>query len=448
MDLGRLTKNVSNIFNSVTASAQEDYDPMVGKQLTANNVRYTIRKKIGAGGFADVYSAQDATGNWFAIKILRAHDAEAQESARIEIALCQKLTANPSFLKFVHSGQKDMENGRGKEYTIITELCTGGNVFELLQSGNLTHEQIVRVIYAAAKGIAHMHELGFTNRDVKLENLLIDANGRVKLCDFGSATRETHQPYDGWPLAQRTAVEESFQKYTTPMYRAPEILETYSNYPIGNALDVWALGCVLYYLCFRVHPFEDSAVTRICRVQIMPPREASVVPNELFKGLIMPCLNPDPRQRPTAQDFVQQIATFAKALQVNPEGPVAAAKKLDRPVSPNPPQRSAANAPPRPPPATQSRPTEESASAMIGALKGSGMSLFKNFKEKTAAVVSTVQSTYGSKGPTFISVTKRVHLAPILEGVPEPLAYSAEQSLKEAICQRGHPFLMVNLSKR
>lgn len=47
--------------------------------------------------------------------------------------------------------------------------------------------------------------------------------------------------------------------FTTPMYRAPEMLDTWSNHPIDHSVDIWALGCILYTLCYMQHPFEDSA---------------------------------------------------------------------------------------------------------------------------------------------------------------------------------------------
>lgn len=47
------------------------------------------------------------------------------------------------------------------------------------------------------------------------------------------------------------------------MYRAPEMLDTWSNYEIGPKVDIWSLGCVLYVLCFQRHPFQDSGKLRI-----------------------------------------------------------------------------------------------------------------------------------------------------------------------------------------
>lgn len=55
-----------------------------------------------------------------------------------------------------------------------------------------------------------------------------------------------------WSASQRGLLEEEMAKHTTPMYRAPEMVDTWNNYPITVAADVWALGCVLYVLCYQV----------------------------------------------------------------------------------------------------------------------------------------------------------------------------------------------------
>lgn len=61
-------------------------------------------------------------------------------------------------------------------------------------------------------------------------------------------------------------------RFTTPMYRAPEMVDTWSNFPVGLPVDVWALGCILYMLCYMKHPFEDSAKLRIINANYtLPP---------------------------------------------------------------------------------------------------------------------------------------------------------------------------------
>lgn len=60
-------------------------------------------------------------------------------------------------------------------------------------------------------------------------------------------------------------------RFTTPMYRAPEMVDTWTNYFVGTPVDVWAIGCILYTLCFMKHPFEDSAKLRILNANYSIP---------------------------------------------------------------------------------------------------------------------------------------------------------------------------------
>lgn len=58
------------------------------------------------------------------------------------------------------------------------------------------------------------------------------------------------------------------------MYRGPECLDTYNNFPIDHRLDVWALGCILYVLCYRQHPFADAAKLAILNAKYIIPANA------------------------------------------------------------------------------------------------------------------------------------------------------------------------------
>ena len=60
-------------------------------------------------------------------------------------------------------------------------------------------------------------------------------------------------------------------KNTTPMYRAPEMLDLYQDFPITEQSDIWALGCVLYLMCYNEHPYEDSAKLRIINANYTIP---------------------------------------------------------------------------------------------------------------------------------------------------------------------------------
>lgn len=109
----------------------------------------------------------------------------------------------------------------------------------------------------------HSQEPAIIHRDLKLENFLVSVGLEMKLCDFGSATTQIFEPDNSWSANKRSLIEDEIAKQTTPMYRAPEMLDLYSNQRIDTRVDIWALGCVLYVLCFNRHPFEDGAKLRI-----------------------------------------------------------------------------------------------------------------------------------------------------------------------------------------
>lgn len=79
------------------------------------------------------------------------------------------------------------------------------------------------------------------------------------------------------------------------MYRCPEQLDMYSNFPIGPKCDIWALGCILYYICYQKHPFEDSAKLRIVNANYTFPHADARY--QCFHDIIKGCLQIDPRNR-------------------------------------------------------------------------------------------------------------------------------------------------------
>lgn len=119
----------------------------------------------------------------------------------------------------------------------------------------MSEGQIIHIMIDVCNGIKHLHEKGIAHRDIKVENILLGGKS-FKLCDFGSASTKTLDP------SQCTAnhlddMMEDFEKYTTMMYRPPEMIDKYMKYVVDTQADVWMLGCVLFSLCFFMHPFQD-----------------------------------------------------------------------------------------------------------------------------------------------------------------------------------------------
>ncbi len=160
-----------------------------------------------------------------------------------------------------------------------------------------------------AVNFMHRSSPPITHRDLKIENLLVDAEGAIKLCDFGSATTRIYEPDQTWNMARRTTMEEELARFTTPMYRAPEMVDVWSDFPVGPAADVWSLGCVLFQLCFHSHPFEDGAKLRIINANYNIPEADET--HCAFHDLVRQALAVDPRLRPSAQQMLEHLGQVA-----------------------------------------------------------------------------------------------------------------------------------------
>ena len=89
---------------------------------------------------------------------------------------------------------------------------------------------------------------------------------------------EVAKHYTCVPISLYFSSHAQIQRNTTPMYRAPEMVDLYSNKPVNEKADIWALGCLLYKLCFKVHPFEDSAKLRILNANYkIPPTDSTYI---------------------------------------------------------------------------------------------------------------------------------------------------------------------------
>ncbi|CAH2293096.1 cyclin-G-associated kinase [Pelobates cultripes] len=205
----------------------------------------------------------------------------------------KKLSGHPNIVQFSSAasiGKEESDTGQG-EFLLLTELCK--------ENHNKTINQT-------------------TTTDV--ENLLLSNQGTIKLCDFGSATTIAHYPDYNWTAQKRAIVEDEITRNTTPMYRTPEIIDLYSNFPIGEKQDIWALGCILYLLCFKQHPFEDGAKLRIVNGKYSIPLSDSQY--TVFHSLINSMLKVNPEERLSITEVVSQLQEIAAARNVNPKSPI------------------------------------------------------------------------------------------------------------------------------
>ncbi|XP_010001836.1 PREDICTED: cyclin-G-associated kinase [Chaetura pelagica] len=239
----------------------------------------------------------------------------------------KKLSGHPNIVQFCSAasiGKEESDTGQG-EFLLLTELCKG-QLVEFLKKveskGPISCDTVLKIFYQTCRAVQHMHKQKppIIHRDLKVENLLISNQGTIKLCDFGSATTVAYYPDYNWSAQKRALVEEEITRNTTPMYRTPEMIDLYSNFPIAEKQDIWALGCILYLLCFRQHPFEDGAKLRIVNGKYVIPQNDTRY--SVFHDLIRSALKVNPEERLSITELVNQLQEIAAARNVNPKSPI------------------------------------------------------------------------------------------------------------------------------
>ena len=170
-------------------------------------------------------------------------------------------------------------------------MCLGDELYNyLLHNGPLPPEKVQKIFTQLVGAVAYVHNLSCVHRDLKLENILLDKNENVKLCDFGF-TRE----YEGKASYLQTFCG-------TVCYSAPEMLkgEKYA----GEKVDVWSLGIILYALLTGELPFDDDddMVTKH-KILGSEPKYPDTLPVDA-KALLVQLLSKRPLMRPTITDIL------------------------------------------------------------------------------------------------------------------------------------------------
>ncbi|KAK9890600.1 hypothetical protein WA026_011965 [Henosepilachna vigintioctopunctata] len=461
----------------------------VGQLIEISNVKLKIKKVIAQGGFAVVFVAQDiSTGKEYALKRLLSGDEESKKNIVQEINILKKLAGHPHIIQYLTASliDKSQTQHGQTEFLLVTELCTGGSLVNILQARSLAFdlETITKIFYQTCLAVSFMHSQQPTiiHRDLKIDNLLITADGFIKLCDFGSATSDLFNPDITWSANQHSSLEENLARFTTPMYRAPEMVDTWNNYGIGPPVDIWALGCILYTLCFMRHPFEDAAKLRIVNANYTIPADPKF---NCFHEIIRGCFQADPQKRFTISDILERVAAIAETNGFNPKGSFQiiettqisennsestnGVKRPTLPSRPDPPMNqfsSPNHQPQRPPQPLIQKPVvpERSSpilnhpknvdtkhSGLFSSIKGGAGSFFKNLKDTSSKVMATVQQSIGRTDLDISYITSRIVVMPFpSEGLESAYRVNHYEDVKTFLDTR-HPnnkYSIYNLSSR
>lgn len=247
---------------------------------------YDKQACIGGGSFGKVYKGLDKrTGHPVAIKIIDVENAEDEVDDIIqEISILSELHS-PYVTKYYGSYLK------GSDLWIVMEFCSGGSCADLMKPGLIPEEYICIVLRELLLGLEYLHSDNKLHRDIKAANILLGANGQVKLADFGVSGQ----------LSQTMTKKNTF--VGTPFWMAPEVIKQ-SGY--DHKADIWSLGITALELANGEPPYSEIHPMKVLFLipkNPAPQLEGNFSP--LFKQFVEDCLQKDPHKRPSAKELLK-----------------------------------------------------------------------------------------------------------------------------------------------
>ncbi|KAI9016722.1 Pkinase-domain-containing protein [Hyaloraphidium curvatum] len=294
-------------------------DPDLGLKRTKSLVfrEYVPIKTLGNGRFGLVKEAMHVkTGKHVAMKIINKAQLKKHELLMIEneIEVLEKVSrAHPNVIHlYAHFTIAN-------ELYLIMDLCTGGELFDLIcDLGSFFEDDAQRIVHTLLDAVRHLHENGVVHRDLKPENILI----RSPVDALGEGEEPPPRPAGTEPppkfLPRRDIVLADFgiskmldeghtdvlkTRIGSPGYMAPEVIK---GHKYGKAVDMWAIGIITYLLLAGSMPFRDDAMfdemqnIMLGRYAFEPKEQWENISDEA-KDFIRKCLSSNPADRPTAQ---------------------------------------------------------------------------------------------------------------------------------------------------
>jgi eukaryotic-like serine/threonine-protein kinase len=259
--------------------------------------RYRVIRRLGSGGMADVYCAQDQQlGRQVALKLLYRHFAEDEqfvERFRREASSAAGLQ-HPSIVGIYDRGEW---NGT---YYIAMEYIEGRTLKDVIRErGPAPPEAAADIVLQILRAARYAHQRGIVHRDIKPHNVLIDDEGRVKVTDFGIAR------------AGASDMTETGLIMGTSQYLSPEQAQ---GKPVDARSDLYSIGIVLYEMLTGRVPFDAESPVAVALKQVseppVPPRQLVPEIPPALDAVVLRALEKDPARRfADADEFIAALQT-------------------------------------------------------------------------------------------------------------------------------------------
>ncbi|CCD20004.1 protein kinase, putative [Trypanosoma vivax Y486] len=293
------SENASRQFKVETWSATRVRETL----YMSNRGPWRRGRHLGKGMFGSVYEATEVlTGGKMAVKemCLGKDDSRIEQFVR-EVSTMYSLQ-HPNIIHYFYCETSVEEN----VFRVFMECATGGSVQNLLkEKGKLEFKQYQSLLRDIVEGVAYIHSMRYVHGDIKTSNVLLSADGRAKIGDFGSARRVNMG-------------ELLYDMQGSPLYMSPECMSVNCTDEDGAAIgysfpsDVWSLGCVALEMATNRPPFSHlenikgpvGLMKYITGIRNTP--ELSLLFDEppCITEFVAACLNPDPSKRPTAAQLL------------------------------------------------------------------------------------------------------------------------------------------------
>lgn len=274
-------------------------DNLIGKKLDG---RYLIESLIGVGGMANVYKGRDVrTGNQIAVKVLKEEFLDNEELVRRfkNESKAISILNHPNIVKVYDVSVTDQ-----LQY-IVMEYIDGITLKEYLKqrNGALTWKEVVHFATQVLSALDHAHSKGIVHRDVKPQNIMLQADGSIKMMDFGIAR---------FSRAQSQTV--SAKAIGSVHYISPE--QAKGDHTDART-DIYSVGVMMYEMLSGKLPFDGTGAVSIAIMQISekPKPLAEVAPNIPvgLRQITEKAMEKDPADRyQSAQEMLDAIAAFRR----------------------------------------------------------------------------------------------------------------------------------------